>query len=206
MFSNIDKSPQTLLITSSNSAEGKSTLAINLAVAFSNIGKTLLLEVDLRKPSLAKNLQIENNKGLTDILSSSVKHKNEVVISKNDGKLDLICCGTIPKDPMELLSSSKFEVLLASLKSKYDYIILDGPPTLPVSDSCILANKVDGVVVVVRAESTKVKVAEEGISRLKKLNANVIGTVLTLAEPKKMIDYGDYYYAGEYYGTNQEPV
>ena len=200
IFSNIDQSPQTLLITSSNSAEGKSTLAINLAVAFSNIGKTLLLEVDLRKPSLAKNFEIKNSKGLTDILSSSIKHMNEVVTAQNDGKLHLICCGTIPKDPMELLSSSKFEALLTSLKKQYDYIVLDGPPTLPVSDSCILANKVDGVVVVVRAEVTKIKVAKEGILRLKNLNANVIGTVLTLAEPKKMIEYGDYYYAGEYYG------
>ena len=200
IFSNIDQSPQTLLITSSNSAEGKSTLAINLAVAFSNIGKTLLLEVDLRKPSLAKNFEIKSSKGLTDILSSSIKHMNEVVTAQNDGKLHLICCGTIPKDPMELLSSSKFEALLTSLKKQYDYIVLDGPPTLPVSDSCILANKVDGVVVVVRAEVTKIKVAKEGILRLKNLNANVIGTVLTLAEPKKMIEYGDYYYAGEYYG------
>jgi succinoglycan biosynthesis transport protein ExoP len=203
IFSNIDKPPQTILITSSTGAEGKSTLALNLAVAFSNIGKTLLLEVDLRKPSVAKNLQIKNTKGLTDILSNSVKKMDEVIVTQNDGRLNILCCGTIPQDPMELLSSKKFEKLLATLQAHYEYIVLDGPPTLPVSDSSILGNKVDGVIVAIRAEVTKIKVAKEAVSRLKKLNANVIGTVLTLAEPAQMSHYDDHYYAGEYYGTQK---
>jgi Mrp family chromosome partitioning ATPase len=104
---------------------------------------------------------------------------------------------------MELLSSNKFEKLLATLQAHYEYIVLDGPPTLPVSDSSILGNKVDGVIVAIRAEVTKIKVAKEAVSRLKKLNANVIGTVLTLAEPAQMSHYDDHYYAGEYYGTQK---
>ena len=102
----------------------------------------------------------------------------------------------------ELLSSNKFEELLARFKQHYDYIILDGPPTLPISDSCILANKVDGVIFAVKAESTKVKAAKEAISRLQKLNANVIGAVLTTADPKKMSYYGEHFQTDEYYPNN----
>lgn len=105
---------------------------------------------------------------------------------------------------MELLSSLKFEKLLATFKDEYQYIVLDGPPTLPVSDASILGNKVDAVVVAARAEQTKIKVSKEAVSRLQKLNANVIGAVLTAAEPQKMSYYGDHYYAGEYYGVNPE--
>ena len=105
---------------------------------------------------------------------------------------------------MELLSSNKFEDLLKTLSNHYEYIVLDGPPTLPVSDSCIVGNKVDGVIIAIKAEETKIKVAKEAVSRLQKLNTNVIGAVLTLAEPNKMSYYGDHYYAGEYYGTKPE--
>jgi capsular exopolysaccharide synthesis family protein len=204
MFSNIDHPPKTILITSATSAEGKSTLAINLSVAFSNIGKTLLLEVDLRKPSLGKNLDLGKTLGLSNILSGEVKVLSDVVKTMNDGKLSIITSGSIPQNPMELLSSNKFEKLLASLSEHYEYIILDGPPTLAVSDSCVIANKVDGVIMGVRAEKTIIKGAKEAASRLQKLNANIIGTVLTVADLEKMSYYGDHYYSGEYYGINPE--
>ncbi|PKH85162.1 GumC family protein [Colwellia sp. Bg11-28] len=204
IFSNIDNPPKSVLITSATSSEGKSTLAVNLAVAYSNIGKTLLLEVDLRKPSIGRNLQLENKLGLTDILSGVAKTFTDVIQEKNEGKLSIITCGTIPQNPMELLSSLKFEKLLATFKDEYQYIVLDGPPTLPVSDASILGNKVDAVVVAARAEQTKIKVSKEAVSRLQKLNANVIGAVLTAAEPQKMSYFGDHYYAGEYYGVSPE--
>jgi capsular exopolysaccharide synthesis family protein len=201
MFSNIDHPPKSILITSATGAEGKSTLAINLAVAFSNIGKTLLLEVDLRKPSMNKNLDFGKTLGLSDILSGEVKVSSDVIKTINNGQLSIITSGSIPQNPMELLSSNKFEKLLASLSEHYEHIILDGPPTLPVSDSCVIANKVDGVIITVRADQTKIKVAKEAASRLQKLNANIVGTVLTVAELKKMSYYGDHYYSGEYYGV-----
>ena len=204
IFSNIDNPPKSILITSATGSEGKSTLAMNLAASLSNIGKTLLLEVDLRKPSMSKNLDFGKNKGLTDILSGAVQSLSEVTHKLNDDQLDIITCGTIPQNPMELLSSNKFEKFLTSLSEHYDHIILDGPPTLPVSDSCIIANKVDGVIISVRAEQTKIKVAKEAVTRLQKLNANIVGTVLTVAELKKMSYYGDHYYAGEYYGIKPE--
>jgi capsular exopolysaccharide synthesis family protein len=200
-FSNIDNPPKTILVTSATGAEGKSTLAMNLAAAYSQIGKTLLLEVDLRKPSVAKNLEIQSRQGLTDLLAGTVNFA-DVIFNPTDNKLfNIMPCGTIPHNPIELLSSDKFTKALQSLKTHFDHIILDGPPTLPVSDACILGNKVDGVIVAVKAEDTRIKVAKEAVTRLKKLNANVIGAVLTVAEPQKMSYYGDHYYTGEYYGT-----
>jgi succinoglycan biosynthesis transport protein ExoP len=201
VFSNIDNPPKTVLVTSSTGSEGKSTLAINLASAFSQLGKTLLLEVDLRKPSIAKNLELQNKLGLTDLVMGTVGPDTSSFKTDINGQFSIITCGTVPRNPLELLSSQKFDKVFASLKNHFDYIILDGPPTLPVSDSCILANKVDAVVFTVKAESTKIKVAKEAVTRLHKLNANVIGTVLTVAAPHKMSYYGDHYYSGEYYGV-----
>lgn len=201
LFSNIDNPPKTILVTSATGSEGKSTMAMNLAAAYSNLGKTLLLEVDLRKPSVAKNLEITSKFGLTDLVTASVSSMSDVYHQYNDEKLCVITCGSMARNPLELLSSQRFEQTLASLKSHFDYIILDGPPTLPVSDSCILANKVDGVIFAVKAENTRIKVAKEAVSRLQKLNANIIGAVLTVAEPQKMSYYGDHYYSGEYYGS-----
>jgi len=201
LFSNIDNPPKTILVTSATGSEGKSTLAMNLAGAYSNLGKTLLLEVDLRKPSVTKNLGIETKLGLTDLVTGVVTVDSDVFYKDNNDQLTVITCGTIARNPLELLSSQKFEQVLETLKQHFDYIILDGPPTLPVSDSCILANKVDGVIFAVKAEDTRIKVAKEAVSRLQKLNANIIGAVLTVAEPNKMSYYGDHYYSGEYYGA-----
>lgn len=204
LFSNIDNPPKTILVTSATGSEGKSTMAMNLAAAYSNLGKTLLLEVDLRKPSVAKNLEIETKLGLTDLVTGAVSTDSDIFYKDNNGQLTVITCGTIARNPLELLSSQKFEHVLETLKEHFDYIVLDGPPTLPVSDSCILANKVDGVVFAVKAEDTRIKVAKEAVTRLQKLNANIIGAVLTVAEPNKMSYYGDHYYSGEYYGVKPE--
>ena len=200
LFANIDNPPKTLLVTSSTGSEGKSTLAINLAAAFGQRGKTLLLEVDLRNPSIANTLQLQGKLGLTDLVMDSATAADNDFKTDINGQFSIITCGTVPCNPLELLSSQKFDKILASLKTHFDYIVLDGPPTLPSSDSCILANKVDGVIFAVKAQSSKIKVAKEAVTRLQKLNANVVGTVLTLAAPHKMGYYGDHYYSVEHNG------
>jgi succinoglycan biosynthesis transport protein ExoP len=203
LFSNIDSPPKSVLVTSATGSEGKSTLAINLAVAYSVLGKTLLLEVDLRKPSIADTLNITTNVGLSDLLIGNIENKQEAVNLLNNN-LSVITCGTQACSPLELLSSQKFANLLTQLYKKFDYIVLDGPPTLPVSDSCILANMVDGVIFAVTAENTRIKVAQEAISRLQKHKANIIGAVLTVAAPSNMKNYGDHFYSGEYYGIKPD--
>ena len=203
LFANIDKPPKTILVTSATSNEGKSMLSINLAAAFSQLGKTLLLEVDLRKPSIANSLQLQGKLGLTDLVKGAVIAADTSYKTDINGQFSIIACGTLPHNPLELLSSQQFDDTLHALKQEFDYIILDAPPTLPVSDSCVLANKVDGVIFVVKADETKVKVAEGALSRLKKSKVNVIGAVLTIANMHKMAAFGEHYhYSGEYYGVS----
>lgn len=202
VFSNIDNPPKTILVTSATGSEGKSTLAMNLAAAYGQIGKTLLLEVDLRKPSVGKNLNAPPRSGLTDVLAESIEMNDAIIKPSKDSNFDVLTCGTIPHNPIEMLSSEKFNIALVAFSKEYDHIILDGPPILPVSDAAIIGTKVDSVILAVRAEQTKVKASKEAIRRLRKLNANVVGAVLTLAEPSKMSYYGDHYYAAEYYGVD----
>jgi capsular exopolysaccharide synthesis family protein len=202
-FSNIDNPPKTILISSATGSEGKSTLAMNLAAAYSQLGKTLLLEVDLRKPSVFRNLKLESKMGLTDLLAGKVSFGDCIVNPTDNKQFNVMPCGSIPHNPIELLTSEKFATTLESLKNHFEHIILDGPPTLPVSDACVLANKVDGVIIAVKADETKIKVSKEAVERLRRVHANVIGAVLTQAEPQKMSEYGADYYQAEYYGVEK---
>ena len=202
LFSNIDNPPKTILITSTNGSEGKTTLAINLAVALSQMDKTLLIEMDLRKPAVGKDLGIKAELGLSDLLSGKTDTNvfHQVEGAQN---LNVITCGTIPPNPMELISSKRFANLLMSLSDRFTHIVIDSPPTLPVSDSCVLAKMVDATIVAVKAEETKISMAKETITRLNKVNANVTGVVLTQASPQKMSYYGDHYYQDNYYGVDK---
>lgn len=202
IFSNIDNPPKSILITSTNGSEGKTTLAINLAVALSQMDKTLLIEMDLRKPAVGQDLGIKADMGLSDLLSGKTDTN---VFHQVDGapNLSVITCGTIPPNPMELISSKRFANLLNSLRERFAHIVIDSPPTLPVSDSCVLAKMVDATIVAVKAEETKISMAKETITRLNKVNATITGVVLTQASPQKMSYYGEHYYQDSYYGVDK---
>lgn len=202
IFSNIDNPPKSILITSTNGSEGKTTLAINLAVALSQMDKTLLIEMDLRKPAVSKDLGIKAEMGLSDLLSGKTDTN---VFHQVEGapNLSVITCGTIPPNPMELISSKRFANLLHSLRERFTHIVIDSPPTLPVSDSCVLAKMVDATIVAVKAEETKISMAKETITRLRKVNATITGVVLTQASPQKMSYYGEHYYQDSYYGVEK---
>lgn len=202
IFSNIDNPPKSILITSTNGSEGKTTLAINLAVALSQMDKTLLIEMDLRKPAVGKDLSIKADMGLSDLLSGKTDTN---VFHQVEGapNLSVITCGTIPPNPMELISSKRFANLLHSLRERFTHIVIDSPPTLPVSDSCVLAKMVDATIVAVKAEETKISMAKETITRLNKVNATITGVVLTQASPQKMSYYGEHYYQDSYYGVEK---
>ena len=190
------KSSIIILVTSSNSEEGKTTLSTNLATAFSQMDKTLLIELDLRKPSICKNLEIPKESGLVEHVTGTA----ELNIRKFSDNLNILTSGEVPKNPMEILSSKAFKSLLDNLRKEYKYIILDSPPILPVSDSLVLAKIADTTVLAVRAEKTKIKTVKETMNRLMKVKSNLGGVVLTQANPQKMSYYGDHYYQAEYYG------
>lgn len=199
LFSDINKQPKSILVTSTHSGEGKTTLAINLAISFSQLADTLLLELDLRKPVIAKDLDLDKSVGLSDLLTGQIENNIHYCV-EGAPNLKVVTCGSIPTNPIELLSSSKFLNILEGYKNKYKYIIIDSPPVLPVSDSLVMSKLVDTTVMAIKAEDTKIKSATEALYRLRKSNAPVSGAVFTQASIKNLSYYGDYYYHAEYYG------
>lgn len=192
-YSSIDKKIKRMLVTSSEPGEGKSTTTGNLALTFSQDQKrVLLVDCDLRKPSIHKKFRISNNIGLSDVILDNSKLE-KAIIKRND-YLGILPAGKVPPNPSELLGSKALEDLLDELGKKYDVIILDTPPVHAVTDAQILSTKVDGVILVVRAERTKKESVISAKASLDKVNANILGTVLNGGESSK----GKYYY---YYGN-----
>ncbi|MGL5820926.1 MAG: CpsD/CapB family tyrosine-protein kinase [Sarcina sp.] len=191
-YSSYDKKIQTIVVTSSQPAEGKSTTAGNLGLAFSEYGKrTIIIDCDLRRPSIHKKMLISNEAGLSEIILG-IKKAEDCIQSFN-GKIDVITAGKIPPNPSELLGSKRMLNFLKALKEIYDYIIIDAPPILAVTDAQILAANVDGVVLVVKYGKTKKDSVLEAKKQLDKVKANIIGSVITQVESGQ----DEYYY---YYG------
>jgi capsular exopolysaccharide synthesis family protein len=175
--------------------EGKSTVAGNLANILSQDGaRVLIIDCDLRKPSVHYNFFVTNGEGLTDVLVGNSDLKS--VIKKVDDSLFLITAGTVPPNPSEILGSHGMEDLLEELTVNFDYIILDTPPVLPVTDALLLAAKADGTLIVVKSRVTKEKMVKETYDKLIDVRANVIGTVLNGCD--KSIDNKYYGYYGDF--------
>lgn len=193
-FSSIDKPIKTIVITSSLIGEGKSTVVGNLAYSLNQDGsRVLVIDCDLRKPSIHENFLLSNEKGLVDVLVGKSDLKS--VTKKIEDSLFLITAGTIPPNPAEILGSKEMEDLIKELSINFDYIILDTTPILPVSDTLLLASKADATLIVVKARKTKEKVVKESYDQLVEAKANVIGTILN--ESDKSLD-------NKYYGNYEE--
>ena len=193
-FSSADKLIKTIVVTSSLIGEGKSTVVGNLAYSLNQDGsRVLVIDCDLRKPSIHENFLLSNEKGLTDILVGKSDLKS--VTKKIEESLFLITAGTIPPNPAEILGSKEMEDLIKELSINFDYIILDTPPILPVSDTLLLASKADATLIVVKARKTKEKIVKESYSKLVEARANVIGTILN--ESDKSLDNKYYVNYGE---------
>lgn len=191
-YSSFDKEYKVIVVTSSDPSEGKSTTAGNLALSMAQDDKkVILIDCDLRKPSLHKKFKISNLVGLSDVIIG----KTDLVkaVNRYNKNLVILTSGKIPPNPSEMLSSKTMENLLETLKESFDYIILDTPPVQAVTDSQILSTKADGTILVVRAEKTKRESVQNAVNLLKKVNANIIGTVLNGIDSSR----NKYYY---YYG------
>lgn len=191
-FSSVDKPIKTIVITSALIGEGKSTVAGNLAYTLNQDGaKVLVIDCDLRKPSMHCNFSVSNEEGLTDVLAGSSDLKS--VIKKIEGSLFLITAGTTSPNPAEILGSKAMEDLIKELYVDFDYIILDTPSVLPISDTLLLAAKADATLIVVKAKKTKEKMVKESYVQLVDVGANVIGTVLNESDKSLNNKYCDYY-------------
>lgn len=195
-YSSFDKKIQTLVVTSAEMAEGKSTVAGNIALSFAqDEKKVILIDCDLRKPSVHKNFKVSNMVGVSEILLGKVKLEDAV--QKRNDNFYFLTSGKIPPNPSEMLGSSSMENLLEDLKNKFDFIVLDTAPLQAVTDAQILATKVDGTILVTRAEQTKRDSVIEAKNLLDKVGANVIGSVLHAIGNTR----GKYYY---YYGKSEK--
>lgn len=177
-FSNVDKELKSLVVTSPSPGEGKSTIAANLAIVFAQQGKrVLLIDSDLRKPTVHHLFHIENSIGLTNIVTGQATLEKSVktTIQQN---LWILTSGPIPPNPSELLGSKGMDSLLEKAESEYDFVILDSPPVLAVTDAQILSNKTGGVVLVFSSGNTQVDSAKKTKESLESMKVKILGVVL----------------------------
>ncbi|HUG46678.1 MAG TPA: polysaccharide biosynthesis tyrosine autokinase [Sphingomicrobium sp.] len=197
--------PSTLLLTSSRPSEGKSTTAYALARDLATVGqRVLLIDADLRKPSLHRLMSLSNEAGLSSILARQ-KEVDDVIQPSDLPGLQFIGTGPIPPNPAQLLATNLLEDLLSGLKERYDVIVIDGPPVLGLADAPRLASTAESVVFVIEANRAHRGQAKAALKRLLSANARVIGAVLTKFDPKK-IGHADYGYGYSYrYGSDNVP-
>lgn len=194
----LDKPVQVILFTSSIPGEGKTTTSTNLAEAYGQMEKTLIIDADMRRPTMAKKIGLPHNaRGLSnavaypDSLDECIHHVESL-------NIDVMPSGPIPPNPLELLSSRNFQQLLEILRGRYQRIIIDSAPTRLVSDALYLSTLADGVIYVVKADSTRDKLVKASLSRLQGSNANIIGVLLNQIDVTKADSYGYGYYSGYY--------
>lgn len=200
-FSDVDNKVKTILFTSTKQDEGKTTLVSNIAYSFSKLenSKVLLIDMDLRNPSIHKQFEKSNTYGLMDHLKND--RPLDKCVSKIEENIDILTTGAIPPNPTEVLSSNKVATFLEDIKDHYDYIFIDSPPVGVVSDATVISKIVDGVMFIVGANETDLSHAEIAVENLKKADANVIGAVLNKYEMKET----SYSYYGYYYKQDAAP-
>jgi capsular exopolysaccharide synthesis family protein len=200
--------PKTVLVTSANMGEGKSTTSLSLARAFAQLGKSvLLMDCDLRNPSLHKRVpEASNAQGLSNFLTGAIKPA-ELVQATPIENLSFSACGPLPPNPAELLAGARMGALLTIAAAKHDIVMMDGPPIMGLADAPILSHVAAGTVLVIEAGRTRVGMVSAAIKRLAAARARVLGVVITKYDAKKAgYGYGyGYGYGEDYYAYGSRP-
>ena len=198
MLSSINEPYKLITVTSSVPNEGKTTVSINLASVMGQMKKVLLIDADMRRPSLAKSLEIDTHSpGLSNQIAGTAEVR-DCIYPHKDGHFAYMPGGQLVPNPLELMASPKFKQVLDKLLEHFDQIILDTPPTQAVSDALIIGSMADAVVYVVKADTTPINVIRNGLNRLQYANANVIGVTLNQVDTEKQSSYYNY---GGYYDS-----
>jgi len=177
-FLNEDEKNNLLVVSSPGQSEGKSTIIANTAISIAQQKeKVLLIDGNLRNPSIHQLFKVSNEVGLTDVLSDKTPFC-EAITKCNIDNLDLLTSGPIPLDPAELLESEKMKELLSHVKPLYDLILVDSPSVLEVTDTKVLANLCDGVILVVQKAKTKLEAAQESKKVLEFAKAPLVGVIV----------------------------
>lgn len=190
-FSFFDKDLKSIIVTSAGPGEGKSTVISNLALTIAQSGKrVLLIDCDLRKPSIHKKFNISNLNGLTNLLAQDKKAEDVVIRYKQN--VDILTSGTIPPNPSEILSSNKMKLFISTCIKEYDFVLMDTPPVTLVTDAQILSSMADGVLYVVCLGKTGIEDAVKGKKLLNNVNAKILGIVMNKCKNERSRKYGYY--------------
>ncbi|MCV6624228.1 MAG: polysaccharide biosynthesis tyrosine autokinase [Cellvibrionaceae bacterium] len=199
VLSSLDSPEKTISVTSTVPSEGKTSTSISLACALSQMEKTLLIDADMRRPSIGKVLGLDRAKPGLSALVAGTADLSDCIQRYEEGDVDVMLAGLIPPNPLELLSSKRFAQALKVLEDKYDRIVIDLPPCQAVSDALAIAPLVGAMVYVVKADSTSATQVKAGLKRLRDINAPLVGVILNQVDlDKSSRYYGSDYYAGYY--------
>ncbi|GMK49108.1 MULTISPECIES: CpsD/CapB family tyrosine-protein kinase [Paenibacillus] len=191
-YAETDRPLQLLMVTSAGPEEGKSTTIMNLAVTYAQMERrTILVDADLRKPTSHYNFGLSNRTGLSHVLSGQAD-LSEVIKETRIKGLDVLPSGPVPPNPSELLGSSRMEELLGKLREQYDMVLIDTPPVLAVADAQVVANKCDGVLLVVNARTGKKQHAIKAKNALQFVQARIVGIALNQTAHREAGPYYEY--------------
>jgi capsular exopolysaccharide synthesis family protein len=198
LLSTAGRPPRTLLVTSAQVGEGKTTVSTNLAISLSQLGhRVLLVDCDLRRPNVHKLFAVREPAGLVSYLTGQSPWK-ACVRATGPGGLDTVFCGPVPPNPAELLSSERMRSFVRETSLEYPFVVLDSAPLMNLADSRILATLAEGIVLVVKGGCTPRGLARRALGQLEAAGGNVIGVVLNRLEPHH--SSGDFAYYGSGYG------
>jgi len=179
-FAGLDRALKTLVVTSAGVGEGKSTTLANLAVVSAQAGRrVILVDADLRRPTLHEIFGLDNRVGLTTAMMDEAALASPPFQATSVEGLSVLTSGPLPPNPAELMGSRRMEEVIAALARQADQVLFDTPPVVAVTDAAVLATRVDGVLLVISAGKTRREVARTAVQRLRQINARLVGTVLT---------------------------
>jgi polysaccharide biosynthesis transport protein len=197
LLSNLGAPPKVIMVTSARPQEGKTTTSINTAIVLAQKGvRVLLIDADLRRPSVHKTLGMGPRSGLSNVLTGSATLQQTITLSPILSNLFILPAGTPPPNPAELLASANMRVLIDDLRGQYDHIVIDTPPTLSVTDAVVLSPRADATILVIRSGQTTKQALRRSRDILTQVNAHVAGVLLNAVD----LTSPDYYYYYEYQG------
>ncbi|GAB4499056.1 MAG: hypothetical protein OHK0052_13400 [Anaerolineales bacterium] len=206
-FASVDHPLRTLLITSPSPADGKSTVAVNLGVVFAQSARNvILLDADLRRPTIHKRMNLVNRQGLSALFVQPNIRIDGMLQKTPTSNLDILTSGDLPPNPAELLGSEKMHAILEHLKEQATMVIIDSPPIMAVTDAAVLSSRVDGVIVVIKPGSTKTAALRHTLEQLQRVNARILGVVVNNVEMSRTryaYYYSRYYAYYDYYGRGK---
>lgn len=196
-YSIINGDSKVIIVTSSVAQEGKSHVTANLGVFLSQNGyNVLLMDCDFRKPKLHKFFKPSDATGISNVIFK--KRDLTYVIKEVNPHLHALYTGPLPPNSVEILGSWQMKDLIRSVSDMFDYILIDTPPSAYLSDACVLAPNASGVLFVIKYSSTPIDIINKAITNLKKVNANIIGTVITQVITRKFAGYNKYMHVDHY--------